>query len=107
MLSSVRLSSPLTALIPSNLTGTPTDCHVMSKEAYNESLKNRKSAPLYQKILESLGFLKNNQIPPIVAEDKKEFVIVNSLQPQQVLFLPTLLSVLSFISSLSRPLLST
>jgi len=63
---------------------TPTDCHVIPKAAADAQRANFQAAPLWQKLLQSIGVLKPNALKPVVSADgKATFHLVDSITVQQ------------------------
>lgn len=64
---------------------TPTDCHVISEEAWRAAKENLKKAPLWQKLFGSLSssFMIPNVEPPVKTSTGDTIYIVNGLVVQQ------------------------
>lgn len=58
---------------------SPTDVFVCPKAARDAMIENYKNAPMWQKIVEKMGYLKKNAMPEVVAEDGTKFAIVDGI----------------------------
>eukprot|EP00008_Paramoeba_atlantica_P011436 CAMPEP_0201475872 /NCGR_PEP_ID=MMETSP0151_2-20130828/1207_1 /ASSEMBLY_ACC=CAM_ASM_000257 /TAXON_ID=200890 /ORGANISM="Paramoeba atlantica, Strain 621/1 / CCAP 1560/9" /LENGTH=754 /DNA_ID=CAMNT_0047856079 /DNA_START=76 /DNA_END=2337 /DNA_ORIENTATION=- len=65
---------------------TPTDVHVIPKEAHDEMGRNAAKVPLWQSLFRFLGFgniLKKNQIAPVKTQDGQEMYLVDGIVAAQ------------------------
>jgi hypothetical protein len=62
---------------------TPTDCHLIPKEAYDAAAKNYENSTLFQRLFGSLLGLRKNLMPHVDSEDGRKYYMVDGIVPQQ------------------------